>query len=123
MVTEPVAYRDEDVELRGFFVHDDSRSDAQPGILLVHGGAGLDDHSKDQARRYADLGYVVFACDMYGGGVAGDRDRVMATITAMREDPQLTCRRAGAGLACSGHDRRPTVGPRPSVTASAAWWS
>jgi dienelactone hydrolase len=99
MVTEPVAYRDEHLELTGFLVHDDSRSDPRPGILLVHGGAGLDDHSKDQARRYAELGYVVFACDMYGGGVAGDRERMMATITAMREDPQLTCRRAGAGLA------------------------
>ena len=28
----------------------------QPGI--VHGGAGLDDHARGQARRYAALGYV-----------------------------------------------------------------
>jgi dienelactone hydrolase len=98
IVTEPVAYRDEDLDLNGFVVRDADESGPRPGVLLVHGGAGLDDHSKEQAARYAALGSVVFACDMYGAGVAGDRERVIATITGMREDPTLTCRRAGAGL-------------------------
>ena len=71
---------------------------AQPGILLIHGGGGLDDHVREQARRYCELGYTVLACDMYGDGVAGDRDRIMACVTALRDDPPLLAQRALAGL-------------------------
>ena len=38
--------------------------------------------------------YTVLACDMYGDGVAGDRDRVIACVTALRDDPMLLARRA-----------------------------
>jgi dienelactone hydrolase len=67
--------------------------------MLIHGGAGLDEHAREQARRYAALGYVVLACDMLGDGVAGDRDRVIGCLTALRDDPALMARRARAGLA------------------------
>jgi dienelactone hydrolase len=42
---------------------------------------------------------VVFACDMLGDGVAGDRGRVIGSLTAMRDDPGLLAGRARAGLA------------------------
>jgi dienelactone hydrolase len=74
-------------------------SPAPAGILLIHGGAGLDDHARAQAARWAALGYAVLACDMYGDGVAGDRQRVLAQITALRDDPVLLAGRARAGLA------------------------
>jgi dienelactone hydrolase len=35
---------------------------------------------------------------MYGDGVAGDRERVMARITELTGDPDLLCRRAQAGI-------------------------
>ena len=70
-----------------------------PGLLLVHGGAGLDDHAKGQAQRYAAQGYVVLACDMFGEGVAGNRERVIACLTGLRDDPPSLVRRAQAGLA------------------------
>jgi dienelactone hydrolase len=65
----------------------------------MHGGAGLDDHARQQTRRYAALGYTVLAGDMYGEGVAGHRDRVMATLMALRDDPAALARRGAAGLA------------------------
>jgi dienelactone hydrolase len=68
------------------------------GILLVHGGAGLDTHAREQAQRFAAHGFTVFACDMYGDGVAGDRERVVAAVTRLRDDPDLLVRRAVAGL-------------------------
>jgi dienelactone hydrolase len=71
----------------------------RPGLLLVHGGAGLDDHARDQAMRYAALGYVVLACDMLGDGVAGDRERVIGCLTQLRDNPPFMVRRAKAGLA------------------------
>jgi len=91
-------YEHDGVELQGELIADDAANTALPGILLVHGGSGLDDHARAQARRYAALGYVVLACDMYGKGVPGHRERVLATITALREDPDLLAARGVAGL-------------------------
>jgi dienelactone hydrolase len=94
-------YHDEGTALTGVLCRDEAVTVAggRPSLLLVHGGAGLDEHARGQARRYAALGYVVFACDMLGDGVAGDRDRVIGCLTALRDDPLMMVRRARAGLA------------------------
>jgi dienelactone hydrolase len=103
-------YRDLDTPLTGVLFRDEAPPGARPGVLLIHGGAGLDDHARGQARRYAALGYVVLACDMLGDGVAGDRDRVIGCLRTLRDDPLLMVRRARAGLAalsrCPGADGR-----------------
>ena len=96
--TREVTYHDQETALTGVLAVDDTAREPLPGLLLVHGGAGLDDHAKGQARRYAEGGYVVLACDMFGAGVAGDRDRVIACLTGLRDDPDRLARRAQAGL-------------------------
>ena len=97
--TRIVTYNDQETALTGFFAWDDAAPHPVPGLLLVHGGAGIDDHAKGQAQRYAANGYAVLACDMFGDGVAGNRERVMACLTGLRDDPQRMSRRAQAGLA------------------------
>jgi dienelactone hydrolase len=103
-------YRDLDTPLTGVLLRDESLPGVRPGLLLVHGGAGLDAHARRQARRYAALGYIVLACDMFGDGVAGNRDRIISCLNALRDDPPLMVRRAQAGLAalsrCSDTDGR-----------------
>jgi dienelactone hydrolase len=79
-------------------VYDDTRQYRRPGILVFHGGAGLDAHAEGRAQRFAELGCVVFACDMYGDGVPGDRERVMSQINALRRDRERLCKRAQAGI-------------------------
>lgn len=96
--TRAVVYHDDEVDLTGFLVWDDSRTDKRPGAMVIHGGAGLDDHANGRARRLAEWGYVAFACDMYGNGVAGDRQQVMARIIELRSDRTKLVRRASAGL-------------------------
>jgi dienelactone hydrolase len=98
IATRVVTYSDQETALTGFLAWDDVAARPAPGLLLVHGGAGLDDHARDQARRYAAHGYAVLACDMFGDGVAGNRERVMACVTGLRDDPQRMSRRAKAGL-------------------------
>jgi dienelactone hydrolase len=98
MHTQLMAYRDQDTPLTGFFVWDDAQTGRRPGILVIHGGAGLDEHAKQRAQRIAELGFVAFACDMYGDGIAGDRQRIMACVTELRADPERLCRRAQAGI-------------------------
>ena len=92
-------YNDLDTPLTGVLCRDESLPGARPGVLVIHGGAGLDEHARGQARRYAALGYAVFACDMFGDGVAGDRDRVIGCLRTLRDNPRLMVRRARAGLA------------------------
>jgi dienelactone hydrolase len=99
LATRPVNYDDQAAALTGVLVWDDAASRPVPGLLLVHGGAGLDDHARGQARRYAEHGYAVLAGDMFGEGVAGNRERVMACLTGLRDDPERLARRARAGLA------------------------
>ena len=96
--TQPLPYRDGDTTLNGLFVSDASQNGSRPGILVVHGGAGLDDHARGRARRFAERGFVVFACDMYGEGVAGNRERIVQRITELRRDPAVLCRRAQAAI-------------------------
>jgi hypothetical protein len=47
---------------------------AAPGSMIMLGRC---------ARQLPELDLVVFACDMYGTGVTGDRDRVMASIAEL----------------------------------------
>ena len=98
IVTEAVHYRDGSSELTGALFREDTRTDRRAGILVVHGGSGLDDHAKSRARGFAELGFVVLACDMYGEGVAGSRERIMAQIAELRAAPMKLCQRARAGL-------------------------
>jgi dienelactone hydrolase len=95
--TQAVEYRDGDTELTGQFTWDAERGDKRPGILVVHGGAGLDSHAKGRGKRLAERGFVTLACDMYGNGVAGNRERVMARITELRDDTARLCQRGRAG--------------------------
>jgi dienelactone hydrolase len=94
-----IRYRDHDANLTGVLVSNDGGSQRRPGILVVHGGAGLDAHAEGRAQRLANLGYTAFACDMYGDGVAGDRARIIATITELRADRDRLVRRVQAGIA------------------------
>ena len=98
IVTRDLPYRDLDTPLTGLFCWNEAQEGPRPGILLIHGGAGLDAHAREQACRYAALGYAVLACDMFGDGIAGDRERVMACLLALRDDQDLLVRRGRAGL-------------------------
>ena len=98
LTTQAIEYSDGETKLSGLLFSDPRRQGRCPGLLLVHHGFGLDDHAKSHAASFAESGFVVFACDMYGSGVAGNRERTMATLTEFRNDPGRLCQRARAGL-------------------------
>src|SRR5581483_10674175 len=91
-------YDDLGLPLAGLLCWVEAQDGPRPGILRIHGGAWHDEHAREQARRYAAIGYAVLAGDMFGPGVAGNRERVMACLLALRDDPALLVRRARAGL-------------------------
>jgi dienelactone hydrolase len=97
-IARPLPYDDAGTPLAGTLYRDEAGAGSRPGLLLVPGGAGLDEHAHEQARRWSALGYAVLACDMYGDGVAGDRARIIESLTAFRADARSLAARARAGL-------------------------
>jgi dienelactone hydrolase len=63
-----VEYEFEGTKLKGYLYHDDAIKGKRPGVMVVHEFWGLDDDAKHRAEMLAELGYVGFACDMYGVG-------------------------------------------------------
>lgn len=108
IASRSLSYSDLDTPLNGVLYWTETQPGRKPGLLLIHGGAGLDEHARDQARRYAELGYAVLACDMFGDGVAGNREQVMALLIALRDDPAFLVRRGQAAL--TALSRCPEVG-------------
>jgi dienelactone hydrolase len=69
LVERKVEYKQGDTVLEGFHVHDDAISGKRPAVLVIHQWTGLSNYEMRRARMLAELGYNVFAADIYGKGV------------------------------------------------------
>ena len=72
ILTNQIGYTVGDVEHQGYLAYDDEITEARPGVLIVHEWWGLNDYIVRRAHMLAELCYVVFAVDMYGGGQIAD---------------------------------------------------
>lgn len=63
---ESVTYKVNGQPYEGYYV---SPSSGAPLVLLIHDWDGLTDYEKKRADMLADLGYAVFAADLFGAGV------------------------------------------------------
>lgn len=98
--SETVAYKDGDVALEGVVMWDPAVAGRRPGVMVVHEWRGLGDDAKMRAGLLARLGYVAFACDMYGKGVyAKDHEEAGRLAGAFFGDRSKMRGRAAAGLA------------------------
>lgn len=96
MQTGDITYQGGGKTLTGYLA-DGSNGKTAPGILICHQGGGLRDHEKERARMLADLGYVAFACDMYGA-VAQKMEEAMPLMNALAANPALWQARVQAGI-------------------------
>jgi dienelactone hydrolase len=89
--TETVEYKDGDSVLKGFFAYNADLTTKLPAVLIVHEWWGLNDYPKMRALQLAELGYAVFAVDMYGDGkVAGSSEEAGKLAGNIRGDiPKL----------------------------------
>ena len=62
----PVTYTIDGKSYEGYFI---SPSDKAPFVLLIHDWDGLTEYEVKRANMLADLGYAVFALDLFGAGV------------------------------------------------------
>ncbi|MBL6854684.1 MAG: dienelactone hydrolase family protein [Alphaproteobacteria bacterium] len=96
MQTKDITYQGGGKTLTGYLA-DGSNGKKTAGILLCHQGGGLRDHEKDRARMLAGLGYVAFACDMYGT-VATQMADAYPLMNELTSDPKLWQARVQAGI-------------------------
>ncbi len=69
LVEKAVIYQQGDVILEGFHVYDDATKGKRPAVLVIHQWTGLSEYEKRRSRMLAELGYNVFAADIYGQGI------------------------------------------------------
>ena len=98
ITSQIIDYRDGETPLSGVMFSNSATPERRPGVLVVHGGAGLDDHALKRAESIAELGFTVLACDMYGSEVRGNRERIMALLNDFRGNPAQLCQRAQAAI-------------------------
>ena len=98
MQTSSVVYEADGREMVGTLVLPDG-SDARPAVLVAHEGGGLNDHTRTIAKRLAELGYVAFALDYYGGGKPlPDREAINERLMGIIGDPERIRALGRAGL-------------------------
>ena len=75
VVGEEITYSNGNIEMKGYLAYDKNQEGKRPGVLVVHEWWGHNEYARMRAKKLAELGYVAFAIDMYGGGkIAGHPD-------------------------------------------------
>ena len=95
-----IDYKQGDATLEGLLTWDDAKSGPRPAVLVVHQWKGLSDYEKKRSTMLADLGYVVFAVDIYGKGIRPTNPKDAAAMAGkFKSDRNLLRARVNAGLA------------------------
>ncbi len=97
--TKAVTYTHGGVTFKGHLAWDDAVKGKRPGVLVVHEWWGLNAYARKRAEQLAALGYVAFACDMYGEGKTTQHPKEAGEMaTAVRKNVKEWQARARAAL-------------------------
>lgn len=115
-----VEYKSGDVLCEGLHVVDTAKTGKLPSVLIIHQWTGLSDNEKMRARMLAELGYNVFAADIYGKGIrpqppeagkeAGKykgnrvlyRERMLSALDVLNKEPHTDVSKVAAIGYCFG---------------------
>src|SRR5262245_54994698 len=104
-------YADGAVRCRGWLVHDGSRQDRRPGVVLFPDARGVGDAAKECARKLAGLGTAALVADLYGDGTfAAELPEAQRLMNALRAD--VGCWRQRARAALDNLASHPAVEPQ-----------
>ncbi len=117
LVEKAVTYQQGGATLEGFHVYDDAVAGKRPAVLVIHQWTGLSDYEKRRSRMLAEMGYNVFAADIYGKGVRpqppeagkeagkykGDRTLYQARLTAALDQLKADERTDGTKVVAIGY--------------------
>lgn len=81
-----VHYSKNDPSPQGYLAFRPSTAEGRPALILIQEWWGLDDWIKQGADRYAAMGYVVLAPDLYRGKATSDPDEAHQLMRGLPED-------------------------------------
>ena len=92
--TRDVIYTVGGTEYVGYLAVDESNSNKRPGVLVCPEWVGVNDYARGRAKQLAEMGYIAFVFDPYGGGkMAENVKQAGEWATALKNDrPQLRAR-------------------------------
>jgi carboxymethylenebutenolidase len=85
VMTKEVVYYKNDKNVSGYLARPDD-DQKHPGIILIHEWWGLNDNIRDNAKRFAKLGYVALAVDLYDGKSSTTPGEARKLATAVRQN-------------------------------------
>lgn len=103
MHTEMIDFPSNGSTAPGYLAHDET-TDAHPGLVVLQEWWGLDDHIRDVTRRFADVGYIALAPDLYHGVVTTEPDDARKQLMAL-DMPNALREIAGAVAYLKNHAR------------------
>lgn len=109
--TVTIEYKQGDTPLEGFLAYDNTIKGPRPGVLVVHQWMGLTDYEKKRCTMLARLGYVAFACDVYGKGVR-PKDYAEAGAQAGKYKNDRALLRARVNVGLEELRKQPNVDPK-----------
>ncbi len=98
LVEKSVSYKQGDTDLEGFHVYDDAVAGKRPAVLVIHQWTGVSDYEKRRSRMLAEMGYNVFAADIYGKGIRPAPPDAAKEAGKYKGDRTLFRARLSAGL-------------------------
>ena len=93
----PYRYADGDLDCHGELYRPAGAANGR-AVLVVHEADGIGGNVRRHSQRLAELGYLVLAADMHGGGRVLDGAAMHAALDRFRTDPDLLRGRVRAGL-------------------------
>ena len=93
-----VRYQVGDVTCKGYLACDDGYKGARPGVLVVHEWWGHNEYARSRADQLAEMGYVAFALDMYGGKSAEHKEQAGQLSGEIGGDLELAKARFSAAM-------------------------
>jgi dienelactone hydrolase len=99
MHSEVLKYEVNGRNMESVLYFDESKAGKRPAILVFPEAFGLSEHTKEKARRLAELGYVTLANDLFGEGkTVSSLDEVMGFVGPLMQNPLDIRSYAQAGL-------------------------
>ena len=98
LVEQSVIYQQGGASLEGFHVYDNATTGKRPAILVIHQWTGLTEYEKRRSRMLAELGYNVFAADIYGQGIRPQPPEAGKEAGKYKADRKLFRERINAAL-------------------------
>lgn len=96
MALKKVTYKANDITSTGYIAYPKELKQKNPAVLIAHAWRGVDSFVQQKAELLADMGYIAFTADVYGGKIAVSDEEAFALMSPLFSDRVLLRQRIGS---------------------------